>query len=156
MIQSVAKFLLVVLCYPSLPMRDPGTSYAPSVAAAEEGKGRNNLLWIAAWYFGVVGLSAVFGGQIAHEIAAGFVLLWFVILFLPAIGWSTVAVLLFFGSVELKLFALAVALFSVGHFVLTLSLRSLSMDSWEREKFKKEVNNRRTREKAFLKFLNRR
>lgn len=142
MIQSVAKFFLVVLCYPALPMRDPGTAYALSVAAARDAKGWNNLLWVVAWYFGVVGLSAVFGGQIAHEIAAGFVLLWFAILFLPEVGWTIIIVMVVFGSVGLRYFALAVALFSVGHFFLTLALRFLSMDSWEYEKMQRETGDR--------------
>lgn len=47
--QKIAKFLLIVLCYPFLAMREPGTLYPPAVHAERNRKQTNDVLWFVAF-----------------------------------------------------------------------------------------------------------
>ncbi len=48
--QIFAKVMLFLFYFPFVPARDPGTSYAPSVSAAEENKTGQNIIWCFLWF----------------------------------------------------------------------------------------------------------
>lgn len=146
MIQTIAKFLLTVFYYPFLPMRDPGTSYAPTVWAERERKGSNNMTWVLGWFFGVVSLVTYFkGGD-----AGGFAFLAMLVFFSLAFDWRTGLVVtgLTFLVLPWNLALVPIPMFA-GWLVLRFLLEILAMDPWEWERLKQEEAGKKRARDAF-------